>query len=244
MSQRTLTTIGAVVATLLAIAAIAIALLARPATAQTTGVTGMRQITVVGHGEAKGRPDMATVQIGVRSQAATAQEALAQNSQQARAIQDKLKELGIDEKDIQTSNFSIYPMYDNEGRNVTGYSVENTVSVTIRNLDQTSDLLDQVVQAGANNIYGISFGVADTQELLGQARDQAVQNARVRAEQLAKAAGASVGEVLVITESIGSAPPIPLMRAEADMAAGSAAPPIAAGEQTYSADVQITFALR
>lgn len=217
----------------------------RPAAAQAgSGVPGMRQVAVVGHGEVKARPDTATVQIGVETEAATAKDALAQNNAQAQALQKKLAELGVDAKDMQTSNFSIFPTYGTDGRQVTGYRVSNTVTVTIRQLDQAGALLDQVVQAGANSIYGISFSVDDPQKLLEQARVQAVADAKARAGQLAAAGGASVGDVLVISENVSSPPVVPL--AMLDRAAAEQAPsvPVQPGEQSFSVDVQATFALR
>jgi uncharacterized protein YggE len=160
-----------VVVVVLALVAIAGALMVRPAVAQSeAAIPDRRHITVVGHGEAEGRPDSATVQIGVTTEAATAQEALAQNNTQAQAIHAKLMELGIDSKDIQTSNFSIFPTYNKEGREVTGYRVSNTVIVTIHNLDQAGTLLDQVVQVGANRINGIGFRVSDLAALQEPAR--------------------------------------------------------------------------
>ena len=245
MTRRIAITMG-IVASLLLLAILAgvVGLLyARPVTAQTNvGVTGMRQVSVVGHGEVKARPDTATVQIGVETEAATAAEALAQNTTQAQAIQQKLKELGIDEKDLQTSNFGVNPTYGTDGRQVTGYHVSNSVTVTIRNLDQAGALLDQVVQAGANSIYGISFSVADTQKLMEQARQQALADAKVRATQLAAAGGSSVGDVLVISENVNIPVPLP-MAARAAEASGQAVP-VQPGEQTYSTDVQVTFELR
>lgn len=247
MTRRILSTIGVVAAVLVLAVLVGIVgvLYARPVTAQTgSGVPGMRQVTVVGTGEAKGRPDTATVQIGVETEGATSQDALAKNTEQAQAIQQKLKELGVDEKDIQTNNFSVYPTYGQDGRQITGYQVGNSVSVKIRNLDQSGTLLDQVVQAGANSIYGISFGVENPEDLLNQAREQAVQDARVRAEQLARASGGSLGQVLVITENIGSTPiPMPLADRAMEAAAGQAVP-VEPGEQSFSMNVQVTFELR
>src|SRR5262249_32996329 len=173
MTRRIGITIGVVAAVLvLAVLAGVVGLLyARPAAAQASiGVPGMRQVTVVGHGEVKGAPDTATVQIGVEAEAATAKDALAQNSAQAQAVQEKLIKLGVGAKDIQTSNFSINPTYGSDGHQVTGYHVTNMVTVTIRQLDQAGTLLDQVVQAGANSIYGISFSVENPEALLDQAR--------------------------------------------------------------------------
>lgn len=229
---------------LLALAGIGALLFTRPAAAQSnSGVPGMRQVSVLGHGEVKARPDTATIQIGIDTEAANAKDALAQNNAQAQALQQKLAELKIDTKDIQTSNFSISPTYGNDGRQVTGYRVSNVVTVTIRNLDSAGTLLDQVVQAGANNIYGISFSVADTQKLMEQARQAAMADAKVRATQLATAGGAAVGDVLIISENV-SAPPVPMPMLDRAAAQGAPSVPVQAGEQSISIDVQATFALR
>ncbi len=237
---------GALLIAVLAIGAISAALLARPATAQSQaiGVPGMRQITVVGTGEIKVAPDTANVQIGVETTAPTTQEALAQNTAQASAIIAQIKKLGVDEKDIQTSGFNISPTYSNDGRQVTGYSVGNQVSVTIRNLAQAGTLLDQVVQAGANRIYGVGFTVADLDATLAQARDKAVANAKARADQLAQASGSTIGLALVITENVGSSPVPPLAMMDRAVVTGGAPVPVQAGTQSYSAQVQITYELK
>ncbi|EFO80230.1 protein of unknown function DUF541 [Oscillochloris trichoides DG-6] len=236
--------IGALLIAILALGAAGASLLIRPTTAQAQpGVTGMRQITVIGTGEVRIAPDTATVQIGVETTAATTQEALAQNTAQANAIIEQIKALGIAEKDIQTSGFNIYPTYNNDGRQVTGYTVSNQVSVTIRNLADAGSLLDNVVQAGANRIYGINFSVADSNSVLSQARDNAIVDAKARAEQMARQAGASIGQVLVITEIVGSGPIVPMPMMERANGAGSPVP-VQAGEQSYTAQVQVTYELR
>lgn len=247
MARRIGITIGLVAAVLVlaVLAGVVGVLYARPVAAQTSvGVPGMRQVTVVGHGEVKGRPDTATVQIGVETEAPTAKEALAQNTAQAQAVQAKLKDLGIADKDITTSNFSIFPAYGPDGRQLNGYHVSNTVSVTIRKLDQAGTLLDQVVQAGANSVTGVNFSVDNPQTLLEQARKQAMQDAQAHAAQLAGAGGASVGQVLVITENVGSQPvPFLAREAAAPAAAGGAPVPVQPGEQSFTVDVQVTFGL-
>jgi hypothetical protein len=250
MQNRMLTIFGAVI-TLLLIAILVIVAgqsLTGAAQAQPAGVTGARQVTVVGRGEAQGTPDTAYVQIGVETEADTTEEALEQNNTQVAAMIEKIKQLGVAEEDIQTSNFSINTRYDNDGRRVVGYQVSNIVSVTIRNLEQieeqTGTLLDQVVQVGANRVYGINFGVDDPSELLAQARDKAVADARTRAEQLAQASGASVGRVLVITENVGSQSPIPMPMRSEIAEEDAAAVPIQTGQQTVSTRVQVTFELQ
>ncbi|PDW01569.1 SIMPL domain-containing protein [Candidatus Viridilinea mediisalina] len=251
METRNATILGMIGGALLVIALAAGAFAAvsfnRPGAvqAQPGGVSAMRQVTVIGQGEVKLAPDQATVQIGVESRANTTREALDQNSAQAQAIMEQIKQLGVEERDIQTSGFNIYANYSDNGRTVTGYTVSNNVLVTIRNLDQAGALLDQVVSAGANRIYGINFGLSDPESALAQARDAAVANARERAERLAQGSGASIGSVLVISENIGSDPVMPMpamMRSEA-LDAGAAVP-IEPGEQSFRARVQVTYELR
>jgi uncharacterized protein len=245
MTQRVISVLAIAAAALVVavLAGVAGALYARPAAAQTgVGINGMRQVTVQGHAQVTGRPDTATVVLGVETQGATSAEALAQNSQQAQAIIQKLRDLGVAERDIQTSSFSIYPVYGADGRQVEGYRVANTVSVTVRQLDGAGALLDQVVQAGANSVQGISFSVADPKALLDQARQQAVADAQARADLLARAGGASVGQLLSINEAGVAQPPVPvLMRAEVMQAADV---PVQPGEQVFGVDVQVTFELQ
>ncbi|RRR70029.1 MAG: DUF541 domain-containing protein [Candidatus Viridilinea halotolerans] len=214
--------------------------------AQPGGVTAMRQVTVVGQGEVKLAPDQATIQIGVETRATTTREALDQNTAQAATIIEQMKQVGVEERDIQTSGFNIYANYSENGRTVTGYTVSNNVVVTVRNLEQTGALLDQVVAAGANRIYGINFGLSDREGALAQARDAAITNARARAERLAQGSGASLGSVLVITENIGTDPvmPMPAMMARDEVLGTGATVPVQPGEQTFNAQVQVTYELR
>jgi hypothetical protein len=249
MTDRIVLFIGALSGILLIalIAGVTSIVMGSPVQAQSAGVSNARQVTVVGKGEASGTPDTAHVEIGVETSAPTTSEALQRNNEQVNAVINRLKDLGIAESDIQTSNFNMYAQYNDEGRQITGYNVSNTVSVTIRNLDQTGSLLDEVVQVGANRIYGISFRVDDPTALMEQARDEAIANARQKAERLAQQSGASLGEVLVITENIGSAPgPMPLGRGGGMPAAeqAQAEVPVQAGEQRFNTHVQVTYELR
>lgn len=258
MNPRFTTLVAAIAVIGLAISAGTLAvLLMRPQTAQgaapstvagqsAQAVTSpIRQITVVGQGEAKGAPDTASIQLGVQTEAPTAREALTNNNTQMEALVAKLKEQGIDSKDIQTSNIGIYPRYDNNGRSVEAYQVSNSVTIRIRNITQTGALLDKVVDAGANNVNGISFLINDPTQLQQSARDAAIADARSRAEAMAKAAGVTLGQVLAISETIGQQP-VPLMARAADMAGmGSAGSvPVQSGEQSISAQVQVTFELK
>jgi uncharacterized protein YggE len=225
-----------------------IAVWSRPqSTIAAPNIALTRQITVVGKGEAKAAPNTASVQLGVQSEAETARQALSDNNTRMQALIVQLKELGVAEKDIQTSNITIYPRYDDKGRDVLGYQVSNTVTVTIRNISQTGELLDKVVDAGANNVTGISFAIDQPSAIEQAARDAAIKDARARAEAMAKASNATIGQVLSITENIGASPP-PVYPMEARATAGGMAAdamvPVQSGEQTINAQVQITFELQ
>ncbi len=236
------TTVAALAALALGAAALAL-LLARPQ-ATSAATVGVRQITVVGNGEADVTPDTARVQMGVQTQAASAAEALNQNNAQMEALLARLREQGIADKDIQTSSVSIWPRYGSSSTQIDGYDANNTVTVTIRNIAQTGQLLDQVVAAGANNIGGISFTVDDPSALQTNARNAALTDARARAEAMAQAIGGTVGQVLSVTENIGQPPQLFERSMAADQATGGSAVPIQPGQQTITAQVQVTYELR
>jgi uncharacterized protein YggE len=204
-----------------------------------------RIITVSGTGEATARPDQATVNLGVLSEADTAREALSANNAAMQAVFDQLAEIGIPEENIQTSNFSISPQYppyrqgSNEPRRIIGYQVSNMVSVRFDDLDDLGPGLDAIVSSGANQLYGISFSIAETDALMTNARVDAVEDARAKADTLAEAAGVRIVRVLSISEG-GASYPQPVMYARAEMAMDSSVP-VAAGEQTLRVSVSMTF---
>jgi uncharacterized protein YggE len=206
-------------------------------------------ITVTGVGEVIVTPDTANIQIGVQVFAEELSDAQAQATEQMTTIIDTLTAAGIEPKDIQTSNYSvsIRQQYDDQGIAVAvlGYDIYNTLSVTVRELDNLGTILDQVVAAGANQIYGISFFTSDLTEATAQARASAVADAQERANQLAAAAGVEVGAIINISEGFSASPmPVDFGRgyAEADMAAGSAVP-IQTGSQAVQISVTMTFAI-
>ena len=162
---------------------------------------------------------------------------------------EAVKELGIDDKDIQTSNYSVYatqkpvrdtsPQVENEEEHIE-YVVSNQVRVTVRDLELLGDLLDKAMEAGANAIYGIGFTVDDPSALEAEARANAVADARARAESLAELHGVQVGDVLSISEVIGG--PVPVMEAARSFAGTGA--PIETGELEVSLSVQVTYIIR
>lgn len=215
----------------------------------TVNQSSLRTLNVNGTGTISLTPDIAYIYLGVHSENPSASEAVASNNAQTQKVIDALKKLGIDEKDIRTTNFSIWPsaQYSPDGQQTgTTYMVDNTVYVTIRDLSKLGDLLDTVIKAGANTVNSIQFDVADKTEALKQARDEAVKNAQTQAEELAKAAGVTLGEV----QTIGFYDSVPSPVYEggkggggSDMAA-SVTVPIQPGQMTLTATVSMTYAIK
>ncbi len=204
-------------------------------------------ITVVGEGEVQVEPNMATVTVGVTTQAKTAADAVKQNSELMTKLLAALKDHDISDKHVQTANFNVTPRqtYDRTGRTppkIDGYTVTNQVSVKVLELSRLGAILDASVSAGSNQIQGISFSLADPGPHMEQARRKAIRDARARAQTYAEEAKVRVGEPLVISEQGGVSPPqpYPMMRGEA-MAAASV--PVAPGEQTLSARVTVTYSI-
>ena len=202
-----------------------------------------RRITVSGRAEAEAVPDIATLSIGVETEARTPGEALSENAERMTAVMARLKEAGIDDRDLRTSQLGIWPIFAERGqpRETVGYRASNQLTVTIRDIDRLGTLLDQAVADGANSVNGPTFSIADPEPLLAAARDAAVKDAIAKAERMAAAAGVELGEVISISEASGAMPILPRqMRAEAM----AAATPIAPGETTIAASVTMTFGLK
>ena len=225
----------------------AVMLSACAAGAPAANQTQPRLMTVDGQVQVSATPDVAYISIGVHTEDPDAAAAVASNSAQAQRVMDALTAKGIDAKDLQTTNFSIYPQdeYDLEGKKTgTRFVVDNTVYVTLRDLTKVGEVLGAAVEAGANSIYGITFDVADKTSLLAGARDQAIAEARKQAEEMAKAAGVSLGAVQSI--NFYNNIPVPMydskvVRAEG---VGGGAPPISAGQLTFSVNVTLTFEIK
>lgn len=232
-----LTTAAAAFAALLAAAS--------PAISEETRMP--RIISLTGHGEVRSVPDLASVTTGVLAQGKTAAEALAANTSAMTALFAALKEAGIEEKDVQTSNFMVQPRYnfqDGKAPELVGYDVSNNVTVTVRKIGDLGALLDKVVKAGSNQINGIAFDVSMPEAALDEARKLATVDATRKARIYAEAMGVKLGNVMSISENAGYQPPVPMVRAKVMMADAAAPVPVAAGEQVLSVDVNITWEIQ
>src|SRR4051794_17484068 len=174
-----------------------------PDTTQPTEKPMSRSITVTGHGTVQVVPDVADLSLGVQSTAESGAEVMKTIAAKSQRLVDTLKSAGIDAKDIQTSNLSLYPNYSRNGNTITSYTASVDVTVHIRQIDRVGDIVDAVqgMVGEELTIGGISFSYENPEAVMEQARTAAIDNARTRAEQYAGAAGAHVGDVVKIVET-------------------------------------------
>jgi uncharacterized protein YggE len=222
----------------LAIAA-AVALAGTPALAQQA-----HTIELIGEAETHAAPDTAFVSFGVTTEAETAAAALAANNTAMRQALDTVKAEGIAARDVQTSGLVLAPRYGSEQppnkseRRIIGYTATNAATVRVRDLAKLGSLLDQIVKAGANQIRGIDFDIADRARLMDELRRRAVADARAKANLYAAAAGVKLGPLVRLTEE-GAPSPSPLRR----KAMAAASVPVEAGELTLTMRVRMVWNL-
>jgi hypothetical protein len=204
-----------------------------------------RTLAISASGTVKAPADIAHISTGVVSEAKTARAALDANTAAMARVVGELKSQGIEPKDIQTSNFAVFPRYQKNKDGVTqpiiiGYRVTNSVTITVRDLKGLGGILDSVVTLGSNKIGGIRFAIDDPTKLRDEARKRATANALRKAKLYAEAAGVGLGEILSINENVMSRPPRPMM-ARMAMEAKSASVPIESGELSIEVQVNIVW---
>jgi uncharacterized protein YggE len=224
-------------------AAVALALSAAPAPAQTVPPAA---ISVTGEGRVSVPPDLAEIDGGVTSEAKTAREASEANNAAMGKVLLALKGAGLAERDFQTSRLSLQPQYANQTRPgpnvVVGYRASNRVMIRLRDVTKVAGIIDTLVGAGANEIGGINFTVSGASKLLDDARNEAIADARRKAEIYAKAAGVTLGLPISISEESGGGPsPMPFRKMSGGMAAGA---PVAQGEETLQVTVSVSWAIK
>lgn len=220
------------------------------ATAQTQAQAQAPRIIVAGEGEATLKPDMALLSLSVMREAATARDAMTANNEAMAQVIAAMKEAGVAERDLQTSGIQINPRYNytnkpdgSQEAQLVAYQVTNTISVRVRELAKTGDLIDKAVTLGVNQGGNITFTNEDSAPATTEARKKAVADAMEKAKTLAEAAGVTLGRVIEMSEMNYTQPPMPI-EAKAFARDAGAAAPIEAGENAYRVQVNMTFELK
>lgn len=210
-------------------------------------------ITVVGSGSAAGTPDIATIEIGVESRDSDLGVAFSEVNATIDGVIDALVAAGVAEEDIRTVSLNVYqerPMdpassgFGPEQSQPSGevmFVVNNIVRVTVRDIDGVAEAINAAVAAGATNIFGLNFGISDRDALESEAREEAMANARARAEQLAALAGVSLGDVVVIDESFGGSSPFDLSNLAMARSEGFGGASIEPGQLSVTTQVRVTY---
>ena len=209
----------------------------------------LESVTVTGTGRATVTPDRFSFQVGVQTVAATVDDAVAENNRRVAAVIAALKKAGAQDKDIQTSQFSIYPQQDyQQGKlpRILGYQVTNNVTVRSTKVSDAGRLLGVAVAAGVNTSSGIMFEVSDPARGRDQGLKAAFDDARAKAALLAQAAGRTLGRAIEIREGVqqNEMPPRPMARTMAMEAQMAADVPVESGSQEVTYNVTVTFELR
>ena len=207
---------------------------------------GAGTIGVTGTGSVKVKPDIAYVNVGVQTENTDAKAAQADNNTKIQAVVAKMKELGIADTDIKTNGYSMYPRYDysnpaSAGK-ITGYTVHNSVSLTLRDINKVGETVDAAVAAGANMNNSIQFSVADTTAYYTQALTLAIANAKSKGTVIASAIGKTIGTPLSISENGGYYAPIAYAEAAMGMKDAGASMPVQTGELEITATVSVVYA--
>ena len=210
---------------------------------------GQTGIWVTGQGSVALEPDLALLNIGVETMAATVSEARDQAARAMAAIQEAVRARGVADVDVQTRSFNIYPQYDytERARVLSGYMVSNAATIKIRDLDSVGPIIDDVANAGGNatRIHGISFSVEDTKPFMVDLREAAVGDALAKAQQFASLTGVAVGQLVFISELGGGAPIVQAFAEERAFAMAVPAPSsVSGGELELTLNVQAVFAIQ
>jgi uncharacterized protein len=205
-------------------------------------------VTVQGTGKVTLTPDLATISVGVTSQGSTASKAQGDASAAMARIIAAVKAKGVADADLASQWVSLQPQYDynNTGAvppRIIGFQANQSLSIKVRKIDTSGDVIDAAVGAGATNVGGISFSVSDPTAATAQARTAAITDALARAKALATAAGVTLGAAISITEvSTTSVVPYPVAASGA-IGAPSVPTPVQVGSTEVDVDVQVTFAI-
>lgn len=205
-----------------------------------------KTVTFSGEGKTIGIPDVVLIDFSVVTDKQTAKEAMEENAQKMNEIINFVKSTGVDEKDVKTRAYNLSPRYDwLEGKRIfRGYELTSTLVVKIRDLGKISEIIDGAVLKGANRVGDIQFVIDDPEKLKEEARNEAIANAKERANSIAHATGLKLGKIVAFSESTGGFQPVyDYYLKTAEGAGGAPAPQIEKGSQEITVGVTLTFEL-
>ena len=218
--------------------------------AKTLEQQNQNQITVSGEGKVYATPDIATVTLGIETNGKSVKEITQTNVSAMNKIIEEVKNLGIEDKDIQTTQYSVTPQYnytEKEGRVPNGYTINQNIEVKIRNFDNISGVLDVATQNGANVVSSLAFTIDDPEQFRAEARAKAIEQAKAKAETLAKQAGVKLGEIINVYENNYSYSPV-YTNSKTLMGAGvlesTASADIQTGQQEVDLTINLTYKLK
>lgn len=247
LTNRTLPIAGALVAVAL-VAAVLVSASGRNDSAVAQETDASRTINVSGEGRVSLPPDVVMMDLGVSVRDEDLGAAQTQAAEQMRSVIDALRAAGVAEDDIQTSNYSIYAErdYNQPEQPLIGYTVSQTVVAKVRDLDNAGTVIEAAVEAGANQVNNVWFALENPDEAVRQARELAVQNAREKAEELARLTDSTLGPVQTVSEGYSpSPPPVPYADyGRAESADAAAAPPINPGQTEVVLTVNVSYAIQ
>lgn len=214
-----------------------------PLSISSVTTTKTDTFSVSGEGKVTMIPDIAVVNVGVTAQSANVSQVQQQLNKKMNAISDAIKKLGVDSKDIQTSNYNISPTYDYSGgsQRVTGYQANSNLTIKVRKIDNANGVIDAATANGANQVSGITFDVDDKTKAENQAREQAVADAKSKAETAARAAGFALGRIINYSEGGGAAPRPVMLDKAISMAGGGAPTQVEPGSSELSVTVTLSY---
>lgn len=206
-------------------------------------------VSFSGEGKVVAKPDIAKISLSIVTDALTSKVAQDENSRKSKAITDFLKKQSIDDKDIKTTGYNIYPQYKypqyGGQPTITGYQVNQTMEVKVRDLDKISDILDGVVGAGTNQVNQLSFEIDDPDALKAGARAKAVADAKKKANELQSQVGISLGKIVNFSENTGGYPvPVYFETKGMGMGGGGGGPSVPTGENEITINVTITYQIK
>ncbi len=211
--------------------------------------TTTNTVSFSGEGKVLAKPDVAIVDLSIITEAETSKAAQDENSRKSKAVTEFLKKQGVDEKDIKTTGYNIYPQYrypDREKPQISGYQVNQMTQVKVRDLDKTDVILDGIVTAGANQVNNFQLTVDEPEKLKTEARKKAIEAAEEKASTLKKQLGIHLGRIVNFSENGNGYYPTPMYESsyKGMGIGGGGGPAISAGENEITVTVSITYQIK